>query len=126
MRENRPFGSEGVVTQCDFLTPVFEAWLLRNILRPVALFPQQHATFQRCWQLLVQTALRFGIVSAGAEVSQDDQLILKPFRTFQNVIQMHVPELVNLFFAMFWAKERHFRDQYFGRKVIRMCIKANW
>ena len=75
--------------------------------------------------LLIQTAFRFRIMRSGTQVSQNDQLVLKLVGTLQNVIQMHVAELVNLFFAMFGTEKRHLCNQHFSCKCVRVRFKTS-
>ena len=48
----------------------------------------------------------FGVI-AGTEVAHDDPLIVKASLPLDEVVQVHVPVLMDLFFAMAGSDERH-------------------
>src|SRR5437868_1022884 len=60
------------------------------------LYPQLDALAQSRRQLRLQQLAHLVRVVARAEVRADDQLVLEPICALQQVVQVHVPELVDL------------------------------
>jgi hypothetical protein len=61
---------------------------------------------------------------ASTQMGQNDQFVLKLLCAFQNVVEMHVAELVDLFLAVLRSEKSHLRDQHFSLVNIRMGIQS--
>ena len=85
----------------------------------VQLVPEPHTISQRFREDLIKSFPRFGLMSSRAEVSENDEFILKSFRSFQKIVEMHVTKFMDLFFTVVGAEKGHFRDQNFGLVAIR-------
>ena len=55
---------------------------------------------------------------------QNDEFVFKLVGSIKNVVQVHVAELVDLFFAVFRSEERHFRDQDLSLHYVRVSVQA--
>lgn len=92
----------------------------------VWLLPQSCAVAERIREYLIESAAGFRVVRAGAEVSKDNQLIFEAVGTVEEVIEVHVAELMNFFAAVFGPEEGHFGDQQAGVVDIGVCIESLW
>ena len=57
-------------------------------------------------------------------MTQDDLLVLEAIDTFAEIIQMHVPVLVDLLAAMTLGEERHFGDEILHLVEDRILIES--
>lgn len=57
-------------------------------------------------------------------MAQDDQLVLELVGAGQDIVQVHVTVFVNLFFAMIWTEERHFRNQYLRFVHVTVAVQS--
>ena len=90
----------------------------------VRLLPEFDAGTQGFGEDLVEPSAGFVEWRAGAEVREDDEFVLEAVGAIEEVIEVHVPELVNLFAAVFRAEKSHFGDQDFAGEDVGMSIEA--
>ena len=51
---------------------------------------------------------------ARAQMRSDNEFILELIATIDKIVQVHVAEFVDLFFAVLGRNKRHFTDQHLG------------
>src|SRR6476660_7735390 len=88
--------------------------------------PQFNAPAQTLGELVLDKPLHFLGVITRAEVSADNQLVLETICPFQEIIQVHMPEFVNLLTAMIWANEAHFGNEDLRLIHCREIIQSSW
>ena len=72
---------------------------------------------------ILNRLMRLTLMSPRAQVTENNEFILESVRSIKDVVQMHVPKLVDLFFPVFRPKECHLGDQNLGFQDIRMSVK---
>ena len=85
-----------------------------------------HAFSQICGQAIFDCFADLPFVIARAEVDQHDQLILKPFGTLDEIIDVHVAEFVNFLSAVFGPEECHLGNEHAGIENLFTVINARW
>lgn len=73
---------------------------------------------------VIESSAGFGDWGAGAEVGEDDQFVLEAVGSIEEVVEVHVAELVNFFAAMFGPEEGHFGDEDFAGVDVGVSIEA--
>ena len=58
------------------------------------------------------------------QVTKNDQFILELVGAVEDIIQVHVSVLVDLFFAVIRTEKRHFRDQDFGFVHVVVTVQS--
>jgi len=80
-------------------------------LRKADLQPKLEARSQVFWQLLHHRFFDLMSRISSAEVHRDDFVVLKLIRALQEIVQMHMPEFVNLFPPVVRSKKCQFDNQ---------------
>ena len=77
----------------------------------MTLHPQLNPFAQAGRHAAVDGLLHLLVVTARAEMAQNDQFVLEFLRSFNDVVEMRVAEFVDLLFAMLGTEERQLGDQ---------------
>src|SRR5439155_16044672 len=85
--------------------------------------PQSHPLLQLWWKLAGEILAHLAGMVARAEMAGDNQFVLEPVGPLDEIIQVHVAELVNLLPAVSRPEEAQLRDQDLrlvrGREVVQ-------
>ena len=88
------------------------------------LCPEDDAVFEGIGEAFFDGSFQMRDVVTRAEVGEQDQFVFEAVRSFENVVQMRVAELMNLLLTVLRAEERHFSNENLGSVHIGMRIQS--
>ena len=88
------------------------------------LLPEFDAGAEGFGEDLIESSAGFVEWRAGTEVGEDDEFVLEAVCAIEEIIEVHVPEFMNLFAAVFRAEEGHFGDQDFAGEDVGVSIET--
>jgi hypothetical protein len=103
-------GGHGAPSLSAWVNPARIGWFIRFNARAFHSQPQLQTPIQHVGErLLNHAADGVGMVSS-AEMSSDNEPVLKLIPAVDEIVQMDVTEFVDFFLAVLWGNKRHFAN----------------
>ena len=88
--------------------------------------PDSEFLFQAGREFFFEVIVDLLGVVAGAEVGDDDEFVVEEVGTVEEVVEVHVAELVDVFLAMVRRDEGQLANQDLGLVHHRVVVEARW